>query len=407
MDRAEPGVPGSIAPGAPPGWLFKGVVLFSAVPMALAFSSVVPILPKMSAALAHDAAQAYLVKMVLGVVGVAMVLGSLAAGWLADKIERRALLVSACLLYAAAGAAPFLLDSLPLILASRLLMGLGGITAFITAAALIGDSFAEAERAKYMGVFTAVAAVGGLVAMLLAGALGDLSWRWPFLTYLVGAPLAVLAWAGLRGLPPPAGARNAAPLDSPGERAPFPFALAGLGLLIGIIVYAPSIYVPFHLGSLGAAKPSTIGQSLMLGMITSIASSALFGRARRSLSARAAFCWSFGVLAAGLVTIATAPIYAVALAGIFVQGLGIGWLAPNLMASAAETVEERWRGRTLGVVRAAYSLAPAVGVTALEPLARRIGPEGVILLTAGLSTLMLLGMAGGGWRRASSPQQAA
>jgi MFS family permease len=382
----------SLSPGGRPGWLLKSVILLSPVPMALAFSAVTPILPKMSAALAHGPQDAYLVKMTLGVVGVAMVLGSLLGGWLADKVERRLLMTVACLLAGLGGAAPFVLDSLPLILASRLVMGLGGITAYVAGAALIGHLFDEAGRAKWMGAFTAVAIVGGMIAMALAGLLGDAGWRWAFLTYLVAVPIGLLAWVGMRGLPPPAGARGEA-AHGAGTRARFPFGLAGLGLLIGVIIYAPSIYAPFHLANLGAAKPSIIGETLLLAMVASTAASALFGRARLKISSRAAFGWSFASLAVGLALLGAAPVYAVAVVGVTLQGLGIGWLTPNLMASAAESVDEAHRGRVLGVVRAAYSFAPAVGVTALEPVANAVGPDGVILLTAALAGVMVLATA--------------
>jgi MFS family permease len=391
---------GRSAPSAgEPGWLVKTVILLSAIPVALAFSVVTPILPKMSAALAHSAADAYLVKMVMGVVGIAMVLGSLLAGWLADKVDRRLVLAGAGLLFAAAGAAPFALDDLPLILASRLLMGVAAVTFYVAGAALIAVSFDEAGRAKWLGVSTAAAVVAGLVAVLLAGALGDLGWRWPFLICLVGAPLGLLSWVGLRDAPAPAGAKQAASAAAPAKHAPFPVALAVLGLLVGTLTYAPSIYLPFQLTALGAGAPSVIGQSIMAAMICTAVTSALFGRARLRLSARAAFCWSFAGVAVGLVVIATAPTYPIALVGLFIHGTGMGWLAPNLMTSAAGAVEESLRGRTLGVVKSVYSLAPALGVTALEPVANRIGPAGVLLLIAALSALMLLGAAATGLHR--------
>jgi MFS family permease len=388
----------SVSPGGQPGWLLKSVILLSPVPMALAFSAVTPILPKMSAALAHSPQDAYLVKMTLGVVGVAMVLGSLLGGWLADKVERRLLMTVACVLAGLGGAAPFVLDSLPLILASRLVMGFGGITAYVAGAALIGDLFDDTGRAKWMGAFTAVAIVGGMIAMGLAGVLGDAGWRWAFLTYLVGVPIGLLALVGMRGLPRPAGARAEAAHGEGTARAAFPFALAGLGLLIGVIIYAPSIYAPFHLANLGAAKPSTIGDTLLLAMVSSTAASALFGRARLKISSRAAFGWSFACLAVGLALLGAAPVYAVAVVGVTLQGAGIGWLTPNLMASAAQSVDEAHRGRVLGVVRAAYSFAPAAGVTALEPVADAVGPDGVILLTAALAGVMVLATAALGLR---------
>lgn len=394
---------GTAPTAAGPSWRLKSVILVSAVPMALGFSSVTPILPKMSAALAHDATGAWLVKMVLGVVGIAMVLGGPLSGLLADKIPRRPLLAVAALVAALAGVIPFFTASLPLILASRLVMGLAAMTVYVTGAAVIADSFEETERARWMGLFTAVAVVGGLVALLAAGLLGDIGWRWPFLTYLIGVPIAALAWIGLAEAPTAASAGSAprtsrATAAPAAQGAPFPFALALLGLVIGVVIYAPSIYIPFHLASLGAAQPSTIGKSLTLSMISSTATSALFGRIRRRLSARAAFCCSFGAQAAGVAVIALAPSFPVSLVGIFIMGLGVGALSPNLMASAADAVGEEVRGRVLGVVRAAYSLAPAIGVSALEPIAARVGAQGVLLLAAALAGLMMLGMALAGLR---------
>jgi MFS family permease len=178
--------------------------------------------------------------------------------------------------------------------------------------------------------------------------------------------------------------------------------------LIGFIVYAPSIYLPFHLASFGAPRSSVIGNSLTFSMIASIVASALFGVARRRLSSRAAFCCSFAAVAAGVSTIAMAQTYPAAWAGLFVMGLGSGWLTPNLMASAAAAAEDGREGRTLGVVKAAYSLAPAVGVTMLEPVARWGGAQGVLMLTAILAAATWLVMVATGlqaqWRWRPAPQ---
>jgi MFS family permease len=386
-------------PTSRPGWLIKSVVLLSSVPMALAFASVTPILPKMSAALAHNATDAYLVKMMLGVIGIAMVIGAPLGGLLADKFERRRLLVTVSLVFALAGTAPFMLDNLPLILGTRLVMGLAGIFAYIVGVALVADLFEETDRARWMGIFTAVSIAGAVMATLVAGLLGDLGWRWAFLTYLIGLPVAGLAWVGLRNMPSERASRTMSVRGGAVRRTSFPFSLAGLALLVGIITYAPSIYLPFHLAALGAVHPSTIGLSMALTLVASTLASSLFGRARRTLSARAAFCCSFAAIAAGLAAVAIAPNYSVALLGLAVIGLGSGWLSPNLMASAADAVDESLRGRTLGVIRGAVSLAPALGVTALEPVASRVGAKGVLVLTATLAVVMLLGMAGSMARR--------
>lgn len=82
----------------PANWTLKGTVLFASVPVALAYSVVSPILAKMSDELAHGAKGAYLVKMIVGIIGVAMVPGAPIAGLLADKLGRRPVLVGAALI---------------------------------------------------------------------------------------------------------------------------------------------------------------------------------------------------------------------------------------------------------------------------------------------------------------------
>jgi hypothetical protein len=54
-------------------WMLKATILSASVPVGLAYSVVSPILAKMSDELAHDATDAYFVKMILGVIGAAMV----------------------------------------------------------------------------------------------------------------------------------------------------------------------------------------------------------------------------------------------------------------------------------------------------------------------------------------------
>jgi hypothetical protein len=63
------------------------------------------------------------------------------------------------------------------------------------------------------------------------------------------------------------------------------------------------------------------------------------------------------------------------------------------MALAIDAVDEHHRGRAVGNLHSALAIAPAIGVTALEPLVVRVGIDGVLLLTAGLAAVMSVGMA--------------
>ena len=376
-------------------WTLKGTVLFASVPVALAYSVVSPILAKMSDELAHGAKGAYLVKMMVGIIGVAMVPGAPIAGLLADKLGRRPVLVGAALLFAVAGAAPFVLDSLPAILVTRFFVGIAGVAFATVGVTMVGDFFDDTERPRWMGALLASSMVAAVAAVPLAGLMGDVGWRWPFLLYLLGAPIAILAWLGTRQestARAPAFGTTVASNRSSNDRR-FPFELTVLGLLVGMLVYLPPIYVPFRLRDLGVHNPSSIGVGVTLNVLVGAVVSSRFGWARQRFSSRALFCFSLTALGAGIGTLALAPGYQLAFGGLFIMGLGSAWLYPNLLTLTVASVDESHRSRTVGWVRGALALAPALGVTALEPLVIRLGVDSVLLLIAGVAGLMLVGVA--------------
>lgn len=379
----------------PVNWMLKATILLASVPVALTYAIVSPILAKMSDELAHDATDAYFVKMILGVIGVAMVVGAPIAGLLADKLGRRPLLVGSGLLFAVAGVAPFILHNLPAILFMRFLVGIAAVAFATGGVTMVGDYFDDSERPRWMGTLLASSMVASLAAVPLAGLMGDTGWRWPFLLYLVGVPIAIVAWLGMRrASSAPAHAFRATVSSSrSGNERRFPIELALLGLLAGILMYLPAIYIPFQLRDLGMQNPSSVAAGLTLNLLVGAVMSSQFGWARRRFSSRALFCFSFGAMAAGVGALALAPSYALAFGGLVIMGLGGAWLYPNLLTLTIASVDEKHRGRTVGWVRGAQSVAPALGVTAFQPLVIRLGVVSALLLIAGVAALMLIGMA--------------
>jgi MFS family permease len=373
------------------GWMMKAVIVLSGAPLALGYAVVVPILPGMSAAFAHGVTGEYMVKMVFGVLGPAMVLGGAFGGYLADKVDRRVLLTVSSLLFAAAGAAPFVLGDLAVILATRFLMGVAAVIIGLIGSAMVGDYFEEGRRAGWLGAVAALALAGSTLALPIAGAVGEAGWRWPFLIYLMGLPIAALAWLGVprRLLAAKVQTSEAATASGIEPRGAYPIGLLFLGLIIGALATTPGAYMPFRLSQLGQ-NTSAIGFMLMLNALAGAGAAALYGTMRRRLSIRLVFCCGYAALGVGLAILALTSDVIIAIGALLVMGLALGWLTPNLPAVVVAAVDESRRGRALGAVNAAAAIAPAVCLTALEPVARLIGVSGVLLLTAALSGVMLL-----------------
>jgi predicted MFS family arabinose efflux permease len=372
--------------------MLKAAIVASGLPMAMSYNVVMPILADMSGQLARDDTDAYLVKMILGVIGLAIVVGAPLAGIVADRFGRRSLLLWSGLLFAGAGIAPFFLTDLAAILATRVVVGLAA-AAFATAgSALVGDLFDEADRPRWMGALVSGSMVTALVTVPLSGIIGDAGWRYCFLLYLAGVPAALLAWFGTRDAAasgPSGETRVDAAKPAAGR---FPLALTILALLVGFLIYTPAIYGSFQLKALGLQNPSSIGLMLTISAVVGALMSSQFGRIRRHFSARAMFCGSFAAFAVGMAALALAPGYHVGILGLIVIAIGVAWLSPNLLSLSA-SVDPARRGQVMGLIRSAQSVAPAVGITAIELAADELGVAGILLIVSVLAAVLAVAMA--------------
>ena len=125
----------------------------------------------------------------------------LLGGRLGDMFGPRRLFLGGIALFTLASLACGLSTSQTMLVAARVIQGLGGATVNAVSLALTMALFTEpGERAKAMGIFGFVASGGGTIGVILGGILTDvLSWHWIF---LVNVPIGVLvAILALRVLP--------------------------------------------------------------------------------------------------------------------------------------------------------------------------------------------------------------
>ncbi|MFY1689188.1 MFS transporter [Plantactinospora sp. WMMB782] len=102
-------------------------------------------------------------------------------GALGDRRGRKPMLLIGLVIFGAANLAAALATSSQMMLASRLLSGVGAAMIMPVTLAVITSTFPDKERAKGIGVWTAVAGGGGILGMYLSALLVDVAtWRWLF-----------------------------------------------------------------------------------------------------------------------------------------------------------------------------------------------------------------------------------
>jgi EmrB/QacA subfamily drug resistance transporter len=169
------------------------VLVTSILASSLAFvdGSVVNVaLPAIGRALSADADQLqWTINAYLLPLSALLLLGG-AAG---DRFGRRTLLLWGTLLFALASLGCALAPQLSLLLAARLLQGVGGAMLMPNSLAILGQTFSGAAKGRAVGIWAAASGVMGALGPVLGGWLVDLgSWRAIFLINLPIAAAAVL-----------------------------------------------------------------------------------------------------------------------------------------------------------------------------------------------------------------------
>jgi len=119
----------------------------------------------------------------------------LLGGRIGDILGRRRVFIFGVVLFGIASFLGGIAQNETLLLASRILQGLGAAAASPNALALITTTFpAGKERNRAMGVYAAMSGAGAAVGLILGGLLTEASWRWTFfINTPIGLVVAVLA----------------------------------------------------------------------------------------------------------------------------------------------------------------------------------------------------------------------
>src|SRR5215218_7173724 len=181
------------ATGRPAGLPQALVLLLFSCLAVLGAVLLAPVLPSIEDAFAGTPGVEALTPIVLTAPALVIGLTAMIAGRIVDRVGRKRLLVSALVVYAFVGTAPLWLPSLPLIVASRVLLGLTEAAIMTCCTTLLADYFHGSQREKYFGLQVVFTTVAATIFFGVGGALGAANWRTPFWLYVVSLPLAVAA----------------------------------------------------------------------------------------------------------------------------------------------------------------------------------------------------------------------
>ncbi len=300
------------------------------------------------------------------------------AGRIGDRKGRRILIVAGALVAAVSVAAYTLADSLELLIALRMLTGVGESMLMVGAATMITDLAPEARRGEALSLYS-LGLWGGLALGPLLGelALGDD--RFDAVWLLAGACCLVAAAIGLL-LPEtaPAGADESGSWKS---RLVHPAAV-GPGLVLAVTVFGFA-----GLGTFAALYARELGLdgagAVFLVFSAVVVATRIVGRQIPDrLGPKRTSGSSLVLIAAGLLTIGLWNVPAGLFAGTVVLAFGQALAFPALMTLAVNSAPASERSSVVGTFTAFTELGFAVGALSLGAIASHVGYEGVFVICA-------------------------
>jgi EmrB/QacA subfamily drug resistance transporter len=421
---------GSVA-GVPYRWVAMGVVLFGTFMVVLDTTVVNLGLPSLQRDFDTVEGIEWVVTAYLASVGVSQMV----SGWMADRFGRKSMFIWSMVLFTLASAMCAAAPTLGVLIAARIVQGVGGGMMMPVAMAMIYELFAPHERGKALGYFgIAIMAAPAIGPVLGGGLVSSVGWRWLFLINIpigvVGVPVAVRllretgyrerrrldregvllsgvglallligvskghswGWSSLSVLAMIAGgAALLAVFTRRTLRIPDPliemrilsnpvFAIGMVSIsLMTVAQYTRLVYIPLELGTVRSISEFRIGLTMLPSALGVAITMPIGGRLADRIGARIPVTIGASVLGASFVALASiSATTSLPVIGsiLFVGGLGTGlaMMAPNIMAMNA--VESRKVSQASALSQTTRQVAAAIGVSIVASIFATTRPDG-------------------------------
>ncbi|SES92133.1 MFS transporter [Paenibacillus sp. NFR01] len=381
------------------------LVALSSIPliMTLGNSMLLPILPLISKELGIGAFQVSMIITVYGLIAIVMIP---IAGYLSDRFGRKKVILPSLAIAAAGGAvcvaAAWFMDGMAaygVILAGRLLQGIGAAGAFPIVIPFVGDLFKdEKEVSKGLGIVETCNTFGKVLSPILGAYLGILLWYAPFIAIPALCLLSFLLVVLLVKEPEKrdSAAKKRKLREFLGEikeilhkNGRWVYAIFAIGGICMYVVFGVLFYLSETLESKynlhGASKGYVLAIPLAMLCLASFISGKFIGQKKPRMK-WLAFTGMVILSAAMGVTLFSSNIYY--MVGLLtVGGIGIGTVLPCMDALITESLEKEARG----TITSLYSSMRFIGVALGPPAVSLLMRQGHLVLFGSMTALGIAG----------------
>lgn len=334
----------------------------------------------------------FLVKLVLTIPSLAIVLSAFFFGYLLDKWGRKPVLIFSLIIYVLAGTSGFIIDSLYIMLLSRLVLGIAVAGAISGITTLLIDYFHGKELEKYMGYQGAFLAIGGLLTLAFSGVLADIGWKYPFLIHLFGLLIlpGVIFFISEPNIPSEPELKRNREIGIQVRYKPI-IGIYALAFVTMLTIFIFPVHLPFLLTSKLGLSNTQIGLVLAFQTPIAIIISINYSKIKALLSFQTMFAIIFMSIGINHFIVATSNDYWMILFSMLFGGISLGLFPPTLNVWLASVISPDIRGRAISGLITFIFLAQFMTPIVTQPLVESVGLVNVFSYS-GMLSLLLFGL---------------
>lgn len=367
-------------------------ILLCSMLMLMGGAAVAPALPMINDVFPDSE---FMVSLIITLPSLAIAVLGFAVGALADRFGKVRVLMMSLVVFVVAGVSGYFIDDLTVMLVGRFILGvgIGGVSATVTA--LIAEYYMGMDRAKVMSYQSAAMGLGVLVLEFTGGSLAEISWRDPFLVYLIGVPILVLCILSMREPVRHEQVLNEDVKTGQTNKGLIAICYVTIFTLMLMAFLIPT-KIPYYLEGIGVSS-SLVGLFLGIHGIANMVVSLMYRRSVRMTGPFNLIGAGFVVMAVGLALLTVSPTVAMALMTLILTGVGMGMIVP----AVANTLASQATASTSGKIMGGYTTSLNLGQFSISlisvPLFALAGSSypglflliGIVALVAGLLFLIV------------------
>jgi MFS family permease len=361
-------------------WLAVFVMASTGTFLGMVFIVVSPMLPLVAEHFGGGKDGAFVAQWILTMPSIGVIIGGPTTGWFVERFGARAVLFTCLVLFALSGMAGLFVENQPLLLASRLVVGLTA-TGLVTAAmGIIVEIFTDQQRGSILGLQNAIATGLSVVVTLASGKVAELhGWRAPFALYGLSLPTLALALFVI----PAVSRRQASAGGSLSLFRPM-LPIYALVTLSMIINFQSASGVPVLLAADGLTSPASISEILGAGTMLFALGAIAYGTIRARTGVYWTLALGFALQGIGILVLSLGHGAAGIGLGVVLLNLGSGIQTPNLSHWVMERAPLPIRGRAMGLLFSAQFLGPFLNSSIIAPAIAAYGLRNILAVIASL-----------------------